>query len=107
MYNSNNIAERIKALAKQRGISLAALLLDADLGRNTMAHFKTSITNSRFLRCHRGLSARQRKIPCRARDRARRGHAMGQNLPSLVREPQQGGRIRIRPARRAIPRGNR
>lgn len=43
MYNSNNIAERIKALAKKRGISLAALLLDADLGRNTMAHFKTSM----------------------------------------------------------------
>ena len=43
MYNSNNIAERIKTLAKKRGISLAALLLDADLGRNTMAHFKTSM----------------------------------------------------------------
>lgn len=43
MYNSNNIAERIKFLAKQRGISLAALLSDADLGRNTMANFKTSM----------------------------------------------------------------
>ncbi len=43
MYNSNNIAERIKNLAKQKGVSLAALLLDASLGRNTMANFKTSM----------------------------------------------------------------
>ena len=43
MYNSNNIAERIKKLAKERGISITAVLLDANLGRNTMANFKTSM----------------------------------------------------------------
>lgn len=43
MYNSNNIAERIKELARQKGISITALLLDANLGRNTMANFKTSM----------------------------------------------------------------
>lgn len=43
MYNSNNVAERIKELARQRGISITALLLDANLGRNTMANFKTSM----------------------------------------------------------------
>ena len=43
MYNSNNVAERIKELARQKGISITALLLDANLGRNTMANFKTSM----------------------------------------------------------------
>lgn len=43
MYNSNNVAERIKELSRQKGISITALLLDANLGRNTMANFKTSM----------------------------------------------------------------
>lgn len=43
MYNSNNVAERIKERAKQKGISITAVLLFANLGRNTMANFKTSM----------------------------------------------------------------
>ena len=43
MYNSNNIAERIKGFAKQKGISITELLLSVGLGRNTMANFKTSM----------------------------------------------------------------
>ena len=43
MYNSNNVAERIKERAKQKGISITAVLWKANLGRNTMANFKTSM----------------------------------------------------------------
>lgn len=46
MYNSNNIAERIKALAKKNNISLKKLLADAGLGNNAMANMKTSMPKS-------------------------------------------------------------
>lgn len=43
MYNSNNIAERIKTLSKSKGISIKKLLSDVGLGFNTMANMKTSM----------------------------------------------------------------
>lgn len=43
MYDSNNIAERIKSTAKTKRISLKQLLSDVQLGRNTMSNFKTSM----------------------------------------------------------------
>lgn len=43
MYNSNNIAERIKLFAKSKGISMKQLLIDVNLGKNTMTNFKTSM----------------------------------------------------------------
>lgn len=46
MYNSNNIAERIKEIAKQRGVAVKKVLSDAELGRNTMSNLKTSFPQS-------------------------------------------------------------
>ncbi len=46
MYNSNNVAERIKNLAKKQGISMKKLLEDVGLGFNTMANMKTSMPKS-------------------------------------------------------------
>lgn len=46
MYVSSDVAERVKNLAKMRGISLGALMRDAGLGSNTMANFKTSMPKS-------------------------------------------------------------
>ena len=43
MYNSNNIAERIKKLAKVKKISVAKLLEDIGMGFNTMSNMKTSM----------------------------------------------------------------
>lgn len=43
MYNSNDVAEIIKATAKAKGVSVKQLLIDVGLGRNTMSHFKTSM----------------------------------------------------------------
>lgn len=43
MYNSANVAERIKELAKVRNISVKQLLLDVGLGFNTMANMKNSM----------------------------------------------------------------
>lgn len=43
MYNSNNVAELIKATAKAKGISIKQLLIDVGLGKNTMSNFKTSM----------------------------------------------------------------
>ena len=43
MYDSNNIAEKIKSFAKYKGISIKQLLIDVDLGKNTMSNFKTSM----------------------------------------------------------------
>ena len=43
MYNSNNIAERIKTLSKSKGISIKKLLSDVGLGFNTMANMKKSM----------------------------------------------------------------
>lgn len=43
LYNSNNIAERIKTLSKSKGISIKKLLSDVGLGFNTMANMKTSM----------------------------------------------------------------
>lgn len=43
MYNSNNVAEVIKATAKEKGIPIKQLLIDVGLGRNTMSNFKTSM----------------------------------------------------------------
>jgi len=43
MYNSNNIAERIKYLAKERQITIKQLLEDVGLGFNTMSNMKTSV----------------------------------------------------------------
>ncbi len=46
MYNSNNVAERIKELSKKRGVSVKKLLEDVGLGFNTMANMKTSMPKS-------------------------------------------------------------
>ena len=43
MYNSDNVASRIKLRAKEVNITVRQLLINADLGRNTMANFKTSM----------------------------------------------------------------
>lgn len=46
MYNSSVIAERIKATAKEKKISVKELLSDTGLGQNTMANMKTSMPKS-------------------------------------------------------------
>lgn len=43
MYNSNHVADRIKFRAKELNISMKQLLIDVDLGKNTMSNFKTSM----------------------------------------------------------------
>ena len=43
MYNSNNVAERIKNVAKQKGISVKKILEEVGLGFNTMSNMKTSM----------------------------------------------------------------
>ena len=46
MYNSNNIAERIKETAAIRDITVKDLLIKANLGPNTMSNFKKSMPKS-------------------------------------------------------------
>lgn len=43
MYNSNNIADKIKTLAKSKGISVKKVLEGVGLGFNTMSNMKTSM----------------------------------------------------------------
>lgn len=43
MYNSANIAERIKTVAKSKGIPIKKMLEDVGLGFNTMANMRTSM----------------------------------------------------------------
>ncbi len=43
MYNSNDIAERIKALAKSKKVTMKVLLSDIGLGYNTMTLYRTSM----------------------------------------------------------------
>lgn len=43
MYNSNNVAAKIKYLAKDNGYSIKKLLEDVGLGFNTMSNMKTSM----------------------------------------------------------------
>ena len=43
MYISNDVAERIKALAKNKHIPMKKLLSDIQLGFNTMSNMKTSM----------------------------------------------------------------
>ena len=43
MYNSTETANRIKSLAKERGISVRQVLLSAKLSYNTMSNMKTSM----------------------------------------------------------------
>lgn len=43
MYNSNNIAERIKLVARSKGIAIKKMLEDVGLGSNTMANMRTSM----------------------------------------------------------------
>ena len=43
MYNSDNVASRIKLRAKEINITVRQLLINAELGRNTMTNFKTSM----------------------------------------------------------------
>lgn len=43
MYISNNIAEKIKIVAKEKGIPVKKLLEDIGLGFNTMSNMKTSM----------------------------------------------------------------
>lgn len=43
MYVSNDIAIRIKFLAKAKGVSVKKLLEDVGLGYNTMSNLKTSM----------------------------------------------------------------
>lgn len=46
MYNSNNVAERIKLRAKQKGVSIRKLLSDINLAANTMGNMKKSMPKS-------------------------------------------------------------
>lgn len=43
VYESNEIAERIKALAKARGLALSKMLASAGLSYNTMTGYRTSV----------------------------------------------------------------
>lgn len=43
MYNSMEIAEKIKATAKEQGITIKNMLSDTALGVNTLQHMKTSM----------------------------------------------------------------
>lgn len=43
MYNSYNISERIKELAKNRKVSMKKLLIEVGLGFNTMSNMRTSM----------------------------------------------------------------
>ena len=42
-YISSEIAERIKFIAKSKGLTVSTVLKEVNLGRNTMANFKTSM----------------------------------------------------------------
>ena len=46
MYNSQNVAERIKELAQKKNISVKQVLSDIGLGFNTMSNMKTSMPKS-------------------------------------------------------------
>lgn len=46
MYDSINVAEKIRALAKNKKVSLKQLLIDAGLGSNTMSNMKSSMPKS-------------------------------------------------------------
>ena len=43
MYNSIEVSERIKSLAKSKNISVKRILEEAGLGFNTMSNMKTSM----------------------------------------------------------------
>lgn len=43
MYNSQNIAQRIKIIAKEKGIPVKKMLMDIELGENTLQNMKTSV----------------------------------------------------------------
>ena len=43
MYNSSNVAERIKVTAKRKGVSVKEVLENVGLGFNTMSNMKTSM----------------------------------------------------------------
>lgn len=43
MYNSSDIADKIKTIAKSKNISMKKLLEDVGLGFNTMSNMKTSM----------------------------------------------------------------
>ena len=42
-YISSEIAARIKLIAKSKGLTVSTVLKEVNLGRNTMANFKTSM----------------------------------------------------------------
>ena len=42
-YISSEIAERIKLIEKSKGLTVSTVLKEVNLGRNTMANFKTSM----------------------------------------------------------------
>ena len=42
-YISSEIAERIKLIAKSKGLTVSTVLKEVNLSRNTMANFKTSM----------------------------------------------------------------
>lgn len=46
MYNSNDIANKIKETAKAQGVSVKTMLSSTNLGVNTLQHMKTSIPKS-------------------------------------------------------------
>lgn len=46
MYNSSEIANRIKKLSKERNVTVKKLLEDIGLGFNTMANMRTSMPKS-------------------------------------------------------------
>lgn len=46
MYNSGEIAERIKSVAKEKNISVRRMLVESNLALNTMNNMKTSVPKS-------------------------------------------------------------
>ena len=43
LYNSNDVADRIRAVAKEKGIIVSKMLSDCQLAKKTLINFKTSM----------------------------------------------------------------
>lgn len=46
MYKSSDVADRLRSMAKLRGVSMASVLSDCGLNFNAMSHMKKSMPNS-------------------------------------------------------------
>ena len=46
MYKSSDVADKLRSMAKLRGVSMASVLTDCGLNFNTMTHMKKSMPNA-------------------------------------------------------------